>query len=92
MFVIKFQKLHFVVTFGTLKGIVTKRQKKKLTPSVKIQKGAVLVLRDSPEEGFICFPVPCIEPVIACHLEIFFRDMLDEQGNKVQYRNSFLDV
>ena len=47
---------------------------------------------DSPAELFIRFPVPCIEPVITSHLEMLFRDMLDEKGNEIHYRNSFFHI
>lgn len=36
--------------------------------------------------------MPCIESVITSHLEIFFRYVLDEQGNKVHDRNRFFHV
>lgn len=36
--------------------------------------------------------MPCIESIIANHREMFFRDMLDEEGNEIQYRNCFSHV
>ena len=37
-------------------------------------------------------PVPCIESVIPGHLEMFFRDMLDEKGNEIQNGNCFFHI
>lgn len=37
------------------------------------------------------FTVPCIQAVVPCHLEIFFRDVLDEQLNKINRRKGFSD-
>ena len=42
---------------------------------------------DCLSELFIRFPMPCIEPVIAGHLEMFFGDMLYEKGDESEYRN-----
>lgn len=36
--------------------------------------------------------MPCIKPVIPCHLEMLFRYMLDKQGNEVQDRDSSFNV
>ena len=47
---------------------------------------------DSLAELLIRFPVPCIEPIITSHLEMLFRDMLDEKGNEIHYRNSFFHI
>ncbi len=47
---------------------------------------------DCPAEIFVRFTVSCIETVITCHFEMFFRYVLDKQGNKVQYRNRFFNV
>ena len=89
---IEFQELHLVVTLRTLKGIVTKGEEKKLAPFVKIQQGSVVGFRDSPAEVFVRVPVSCIKPVITDGLEMFFGDMLDEEGNEVQHRERFLHV
>ena len=37
------------------------------------------------------FTVPCIQAIVACHLEIFFGDVLDEQLNKINRRKGFPD-
>ena len=42
---------------------------------------------DCLAEFFIRFPMPCIEPIIPGHLEMLFRDMLNEKGNESEYRN-----
>ena len=41
---------------------------------------------------FVRFAVSCIEPIITRHLEVFFRYMLDQQGNEVQYGNCFFNI
>lgn len=35
--------------------------------------------------------VPCIKSIVTCHFEILFRDMLDEQLNKIEGRKSLPD-
>lgn len=92
MFVAEFQKLHPVVTFWTLKRVVTKGKKKELSPFIEIQQDPVLGFWNCPAELFIGFPVSCIKPVIAGHLEVLFGDMLDEKGNEIHYRNRFFNV
>ncbi len=47
---------------------------------------------DCPAEFFVGLAVPCIEPVITCHLEMFFGDMLDEEGDEIQYRDRFFHI
>ena len=47
---------------------------------------------NSPAKFFIRFTVSGIEPVIACHLEMLFRDVLDKEGNKVHYRDRFFHI
>lgn len=49
-------------------------------------------LWDCPAELFIRFPVSCIKPVITCHLEMLFWDMLDEKGDEIHYRNGFFHI
>ena len=48
--------------------------------------------RDCPAESIVATAVPCIEPIITGHLEVLFRYMLDEQGNKVHNGNRFFHV
>lgn len=40
---------------------------------------------------FVDLTVSGIKPIVSCHLEIFFRDVLDEQLNKINRRKSFSD-
>lgn len=47
---------------------------------------------DCSAEFLIRCSVPCIEPIIACHLEMFFGDMLDEKGDEIQYGKSFFHI
>lgn len=39
----------------------------------------------------IDFTVPCIQAIVACHFEILFGDVLDEQLNKINRRKGFPD-
>ena len=52
----------------------------------------MLGFRDCPAELLVRFAVPCIEPIITCHFEMFFRYVLNKQGNKVHYRNCFFHI
>lgn len=52
----------------------------------------MLGFRDCPVEFLVRFAMPFIESVIACHLEMFFRYMLDKEGNKVHYRKRFFHI
>ncbi len=47
---------------------------------------------DCPAELFVRFTVPGIESVITSHLEVFFRYVLDKQGNEVHDGNGFFHV
>ena len=40
---------------------------------------------------FVDFAVSGIKTIVSCHLEIFFRDVLDEQFNKINCRKSSSD-
>lgn len=40
--------------------------------------------------GGVISPVPCIKPIVACHLEIPFRDMLDQELYEVNSRDGLL--
>ena len=55
----------------------------------KVQQDLVPKSGECHAEPFIRFEMSCIEPVITCHLEMFFGDLLDEKGNESEYRNSF---
>ncbi len=42
--------------------------------------------------GFIKFPLPGIESIIAGHLEMLFRNMLDQKLYKIQHGKSFFHI
>lgn len=46
---------------------------------------------DSLVKLLVDFTVPCIQAIVACHLEIFFGDVLDEHLNKINRRKGFPD-
>ena len=52
----------------------------------------MLDFRDRFVELFVRFTMSCIEPIITRHPEVFFRYMLDQQGNEVQYGNGFFNI
>lgn len=39
----------------------------------------------------VYFTVSCIKAIVACHLEIFFGDMLDKQFDKINSREGLFD-
>ena len=47
---------------------------------------------DCLAELSIRFPMPCIEPIITGHLEMFFGDMLYEEGDEIQCRNGSFHI
>lgn len=42
--------------------------------------------------GFIKFPLPCIESIIVGHLEMLFRDVLDQKLYEVQRGDRFFNI
>jgi len=57
-----------------------------------MQKDPVPGFWDCTAEFFVRFAVPCIEAVITSHLEMLFRYMLDQQGDKVHDRECFFHI
>lgn len=74
-----------------LKRIVPHSEKETLTPGIEIEENLVLGFGDSFIELIVNRSVPGIKTIVAGHLEILFRDMLNEQLNKINGRKSFLN-
>lgn len=74
-----------------LKRIVTHSEEEALTPGIKIEENPVFGFGDCFMELIVNFPVSGIETIVAGHLEILFRDMLNEQLNEINGRKSFLN-
>ena len=69
-----------------LKRIVTHSEKEMLTPGIEIEENPVLGFGDSFIELIVNLPVSGIKAIVPCHLKILFRDMLNEQFNKINGR------
>lgn len=69
-----------------LKRIVPHSEKETLPPGIEIEENPVLGFGDSFIELIVDLPVSGIKPIVPCHLEILFRDMLNEQFNKINGR------
>ena len=73
-------------TVWALKRVVPHSEKEMLTPGIEIEENPVPGFGDSFIELIVNLPVPGIKAIVACHLEILFRDMLNEQLNKINGR------
>lgn len=90
MFVLKiqFKKEHFFFAVRTLQGVIAHSGQKTIAPGVETEDDPVLGFMDSFVKIFIHFTMSGIKPIVTGHLEILFRDMLDEQADKVDGRKS----
>ena len=77
--------------FWALKGIVPHSKKEKLTPGIEIKENPVFGFWDCFMERTVNLPVPGIKTVVAGHLEILFRDMLNQKFNEVNGRKGPLN-
>lgn len=90
MFVLKiqFEKEHFFFAVRALQGVIAHRGQETAAPGVEAENDPVLGFMDSFVEIFIHFTLSGIKPIVTGHLEILFRDMLEEQADKVDGRKS----
>lgn len=77
--------------YWALKGIVPHSKKEKLTPGIEIEENPVFGFWDCFIERSVNLPVPGIKTIVPSHLELFFRDMLNQQFNEINGRKSPLD-
>lgn len=88
---VQFKKEHFFFAVGTSQGVKTHSGQKTIAPGIEIKDGPVLGFMNSFVKIFIHFAMSGIKPIVTGHLEILFRDMLDEQADKVDGRKSSSD-
>lgn len=91
MFKVQFKKEHFFFAVRTLQGIITHSGQEAIAPGVEIEDDLMFGFMNSPVKIFIDFAVSGIKPIVTGHLEILFRDVLDEQPDKVDGRKGFSD-
>lgn len=58
-------------------------------PGIKIKNDFMLRFVDCLVQLIVNVTVSGIKPIVPCHLEIFFRDMLDKQFYKINGGKSF---
>lgn len=83
MFMIQFKKVHFCFAVWTLQRVIAHGKQKALAPGVEIKDDTVLRSMDCLIQFIVDFTVSGIKAIVACHFEIFFRDMLNKQLNKL---------
>jgi hypothetical protein len=76
MFMIQLKKEHFFFAVWTLQRVIAHSKQEPLTPGIEIKDDSVFGLMDSFKQLFVDFAVS--GTIVSCHLEIFFRDVLDE--------------
>lgn len=92
MFKIQFKKCHVLFAVRALERVISKRKENHLPPSVKTAEKVVFGRMDGSTVGRgVIRPVPCIKSIVACHLKIRFRDMLDQELYEVDGRDGLLD-
>lgn len=83
MFMVQLKKEHFFFAARALQRVITHGEQKAYAPCIEAEDDSVFGFVDSFAKVPINFPVPGIKAIVARHFEIFFRDMLDEQLNKI---------
>lgn len=91
MFMIQLKKEHFFFAVWTLQRVIAHSKQEPLTPGIELKDDPVFGLMDSFMQLFVDSAVSGIKTIVSCHLEIFFRDVLDEQFNKINRRKSSSD-
>ena len=89
MVMIYFQDHHLLFTMRTDQRIIAKRRKDRSTPPVKTTESMPFFFRNSEMEFFINGTMSGIKAAITDHLEMFFRDVLDQPLNELHNRNRF---
>lgn len=91
MLMIQLEKEHFFFAVWTLQRVIPHSKKKTVAPGVEAENCFVFGFMDCFVQLVINLPVPSIKAIVACHLEIFFRDMLDEQFDKINGGKGFFN-
>lgn len=92
MVVIEFNENHDMPAVRTGAGIIAKGRKYRSAPFVEGKKDTVFFTGNGPVELFVRFSVAGIQTVVPDHLEMFFRDMLDDTANEIENRNGFFHI
>lgn len=69
---------HGFATERTGKGVITKRKNKRKSPGVKRLKIGMFLFGNRKEKVFFVFMMLSIKTIIADHLKMLFRDMLNK--------------
>lgn len=88
MFVIQFKKEHFFFAVWALQWVISHGKQETLAPGIEIKDNPMFGFMDSLKKLTVDFTVSCIKAIVSRHLEIFFRDVLDKQFDKVNRRKS----
>ena len=88
---IQLKKEHFFFAVWTLQRGITYGEQKTIAPGIKIKDYPVFRSMDSLVKLLINLPVSGIKPIVPGHLEILFRDMLNEQFNEINGRKGPLN-
>ena len=91
MIEIKISQSHTNLAVRAAKRIISKGQSDVITPFCKTANDGLSVFRNGTPELFVIVPVSGIKTIIADHFVVMFRDVLDEQRNKIQRRDTFFD-
>ena len=92
MFEMQFKECHLLFAVRAFQGVISKGEEDVFTPSVEAAEESVPGGMDSPAaRGRVISPVAGIKPIIAGHLEVPFRDMLDQELYEVDGRDGLLD-
>ena len=92
MVVIEFQKKHSGAAFRAFQWVVSKAEEDGVTPLVEREKETMLFTGAHAVKHLINFTVSGINAVVADHLEVLFRDMLHEEGDEFEDRDSPYDI
>ena len=92
MVVIEFQKLHFVIAFRTIQRVIAEREEDGSPPLSKTAVDLKFFFGNDTVQFRINLTVPCIQPAIADHFKMFFRDVADETFYEIHDRQSFLHI
>ena len=86
MVVIEFQELHFVITFRTIQRIITEGKENRRPPLSETAVYPVFFFGNDTVQFRINLTVPCIQPAIADHFKMFFRNVTDETFDEIYGR------
>ena len=92
MVVIEFQKLHFVIAFRTIQRVIAEREEDGSPPLSKTAVDLMFFFGNDTVQFRINLTVPCIQPAIADHFKMFFRDVADETFYEIHNRQSFFHI